>query len=273
MCAPEITKTKNQEWKVGVLPAFIYWGVEMGSDHSFFSRTHSGWRVKQKTVKEHVLEDSFSLLQELELSRAQGILSIEEKCCDTEINRAHSFCAQESSLLLDFVSRYVFPKEVFEKVLIDGNKVVHKNQNIYHQVLASDQSSVELIGKTLQATIQIKEIDCPASFTPYLYVRDEPGAWIVHIRLLPKVYKEIVTKINARWYNRALPAWISRVLFSLCFGSHWLLYRGEKKRQWSFMRKAVYKLLPLSAYPLAEVKKGEKLSLISTCRFAVLKKS
>jgi|GEM_PF-1691935 hypothetical protein len=267
MDAVSIKKTSENFWQFNTLPAFSFWGVEMASDHSFYSCTHSGWGVATEAKEERKKEQGFFLRKEISLSGAEGVLLKEESLQEGEIVRTHSFEATKDSALLDFVSRYVFPKKMFESAHIDGKEIKHKDQNVYRQFSSGIGGTVVLKSNGYSVEIKIKEISCTSAFVPVLYVRDEPGNWVVHIRLLPKVFSKIVTKLNTRWYHRALPDWINKFLFSFCFGKHWLLYRGERKKQWGFMRKVRYRLLPLSAYPLATLQKGEVLSVCSSCRF------
>lgn len=156
--------------------------------------------------------------------------------------------------LLDVVLRLVFPEEAFCRASIAGTTIQHQGDNIYYQHPTDELYLETKTGQRLQITAA-----STGSWKQVAYVRDEPGSWVIHIRLLPPKAYQYVVKLNTRWYNRSLPHWISQVLWK-GFGTS-LLYRGERKKRWSLIKKAWYWLTPLSAYPIGNLKANQTLTI------------
>jgi len=236
-------------------------GLELSDSRSFFSLGGPSQYVNIKSVK----DNGGGKTLHIELTDGAGELAINDQSKPASITRTHAFKPTKDTLLLDLVSRYVFPKNTFTNALIAGNDISHQNENIYYQFFAKE---VILEGQTA-ARIAIKDIDTANVMEPVMYVRDEPNRWVVHIRLLPKDESRVVVKLNYAWYNRALPKPMSNLLWSIKPLRTKLLYRGERKRKLSFLSKLLYKILPLSAYPLALIKEGNELKITSTCELQI----
>lgn len=241
-------------------------GLETSDDLSFFSLNDRDWRSVSEILSEEYGDNKTNKKILLKMHSATGILDLQEEISEHNITRKHSFCAEENSLLLDFVSRYAFPKSLFGRAYIGGKTIKHSGFNIYHQ-FPTDQARLE--GDWCSVDIRILGTQTGDAFHKYLYVRDEPGKWVVHARLLPIKRSHIITKLNTSWYNRALPQWLHNIMFYIPGLSSILLYRGERKNKWSFLRKIIYKILPLSSYPLAHIKRGDSINIISSCSFSL----
>jgi hypothetical protein len=241
------------------------WGIEFADARSFFTLKETGQFIAQKTIVETQADTSFFSSRNIQLTNGTGVLTIEEQVTSQGIFRAHTFEAQTETLLLDFVSRFVFPKEWFERAMIHGQTIVHEDQNIYYQFpLDAEGDQIQFEGKDGGVLIRVLKHSAPISFVPHIYVRDEPGYWIAHIRFLPCSDKTIVTKLNYSFYNKAIPAIWNRLLLA-CGMKRVLLYRGEKKQPWSFLKKQWYRSLPLTSYRLGRLRTGEKICVTSLC--------
>lgn len=161
-------------------------GVEFADANSFFSLFGPRWRVKETIINE--------TKREIILSQGTGLLSYTyEQDADTAVQHA-TITARSNMKLVDFVVRFVFQKELFTSVVIAGNTVSHKDANVYYQYRTD---RLTLNGPDGALEIDMHAPKTTGAFEPYLYVRDEPGHWVVHARLLPKSAANIVLKLNA----------------------------------------------------------------------------
>ena len=243
------------------------WGIEFSDSVSFFTLfTPQAQFVQDNLESEHVTDTTLSRVRDITFHDAAGTLVQEEAIDGNELHRTHTFTCSQGSDLLDFVSRYVFPKELFHSATIAGNTIQHNDNNIYHQFAAAEGDVITLHGNS-DVSITINKLGtADGAFTPHAYVRDERGSWVVHIRLLPAHNTNTTTKLNAGWYNKALPAKMQKALQSIPGFKNWSMYRGERKEPWPFTRKLFYKLLPINSYPLAHLKKSQDCSIASTAR-------
>jgi hypothetical protein len=175
-------------------------------------------------------------------------LDITEELKDDRIIRDHQLITLEDSWFMDFVSRFQFKKEFFDKVIIGNRELIHRNTNLYYQYPVDE---VELSGKDLDIIIKAKETITIEKFKLNMYARDYPGLWIIHARLMPKKWDNEIIKICCSWYNRAIPQRISDALLSSRRIKNFLWYRGERKQPG----------FPLNAYAVVKLNKGEKLQL------------
>jgi hypothetical protein len=242
-----------------------FWGIEFADSRSFFSLKGTGQYISQEKFVEVCTESSCNSKRRIQMTDGKGVLSIDESESNGEIFRMHTFEATEQTELLDFVSRYVFPKAWFDSAVIHEKIILHKDENIYHQFpVDPEHNTIRFEGLSGGICIRVLQHEAPASFVPFLYVRDEPGFWIAHIRYLPTSDTSIVTKLNYSFYNKAIPAVWNHFL-SICGLKRRLLYRGEKKHSWTWLKKQSYRLLPLTSYRLGRLEKGEKIRLVSSC--------
>lgn len=247
--------------------SFESWGVEFSDSTAFFSLNGPKQYLSSETLEAEVAPRALNSLTKVSLADGGGILNVRESVEGGSILRTHEFIAERPTLLLDFVSRYVFPKHIFYEGVVQGETVVHENANVYHQHRIQGSGQVLLKGPKHTLEISTGLIETTEKFDPYIYVRDEPGSWVVHVRLLPKNSSNIVTKLNASWYNKAVPNAVNNLFRALGLQKH-LLYRGERKYGWSLLRRIVYKFTPFTSYPLGRLEAGEKISITSECRIA-----
>ncbi len=243
------------------------WGLEFSDSVAFFSLKGKGQYYKESQYTKSINAHTVSTGRDVQLHDGIGTLSTSLKIDGKEVKRKDTFTATKPTELLDFVMRFVFPKSLFTQAHINNTDIQHKNENIYHQSpVSSKHNSVTLAGKTLQVKIQTGDLQVPEGFAPHLYVRDEPESWIVHLRLLPVEADKTITKLNYSFYNKALPPVIQKMLSALQLQNR-LQYRGEKKQHWSPIRTLIYRLLPLSSYPLGKLETGTKIILQTSCLF------
>ncbi len=226
------------------------WGFETADMSSFFSVSGGGYRNKilKKTTNISDTRHAADLI--VQMHGGTWKLNIDEEIKGNKIIREHQLTTLEDSWVMDFVSRFQFKKEFFDKAVIDDREYIHKNTNIYYQYHVNE---ARLIGKDFNVIVRTKEAISTDKFKLYTYVRDFNDVWVVHARLMPKEWDREIIKICRSWYNKAIPQCISEILLSSGTIRDFLWYRGEKK-QANF---------PLNAYALVKLKKGEKLQLIT----------
>jgi hypothetical protein len=225
------------------------WGFETADSASFFSLSSGGYR--HKILEENIdIEKNSENKADLIVQMRDGKwkLGIHEKLNGNIIIRDHQLVTLEDSWFMDFVSRFQFRKEFFDKVIIAGRELRHRKTNLYYQYPVDE---VKLIGKDFDIVVRVKEVVTAGKFGLNMYARDFEDVWVVHARLMPKVWDKEVVKICRSWYNKAIPQWMSRILLSSDKVKDYLWYRGERK-QANF---------PLNAYALVRLKEGEKLRL------------
>jgi hypothetical protein len=242
-----------------------YWGLECSDAVTFYSLEGNGQHYAEQGVTVDCTPSECRSKRDLSFVNGSGTLNVSIAVDGNVIHRTHKFQATTQTELLDFVMRFVFPKTLFDKAVVAGDEVLHRDHNIYHQYALSETCrDVVLTGSQLRVQIAPDTIDCPKGFKPHLYVRDEKGYWIVHVRLLPAESVRTVTKLNYSFYNRAVPQFAQRLL-DVVGVSRRLLYRGEKEVVWSKWRAFVYRLLPLTSYPLGVLDVGESITLNVRC--------
>ena len=132
--------------------------------------------------------------------------------------------------LMDFVVRFVWPKEDVERMAISDRVLSHRNSNVYNQYRTD---TVKIYRKN-ERMLQLKSrATHSSSVIKYMYVRDEKDLWIVHIRLMPSWDSlnngdTYILKNCVSWLKRPLivngtvKSWNKRLL-------SFFLYRPEKK--------------------------------------------
>ena len=225
--------------------------IEFADAEKFFTLHEPHRRVTRYEIfkeNENDLEAAVSLSEGNAYDLSRTI-----RTSDRNMHVEQKLTSRNGGLLLDFVMQFKFPKEDYLYGEINGQHITHKGQNIYYQ---HPTDSVSLSGLERRITITSSS---GGGFRHFMYIRDEPGYWVIHVRLLPPADSSTCLKLNTRWYNKALPFWIERC-FRLISSRH-LLYHGERRKQWSWFRKILYWLLPLSRYPLGHLDKGSTLSI------------
>ncbi|MFV1884724.1 MAG: hypothetical protein ACMZ7B_09570 [Balneola sp.] len=155
--------------------------------------------------------------------------------------------------LLDFVTRYVFPKELISNVKIENKVISHNDTNKYYQFPIQ---KIELISREkifrFKPNIKINTND----FRKVIYARDAKNEWVIHVRLLPKK-GEYVTKVCNSWYNtQPIPSTLQS-LFNYSGLSELTLYRNELNPY----NKLIRNTLNLNTYKIIEISKDINIEI------------
>lgn len=155
--------------------------------------------------------------------------------------------------LLDFVVRYVFPKELISNVKIDNKLISHNDTNKYYQFPLQE---IELISreKIFQFIPKIKINS--NEFRKVIYARDAKNEWVVHVRLLPKK-GEYVTKICNSWYNTQPIPYLIQKIFNYSGLGELTLYRNELNPY----NKLIRNTLNLNTYKIIEIDKDINIEI------------
>jgi hypothetical protein len=232
------------------------WGFETADSSAFFSLEEGiGWRYK-------ILEETYSsddkryeanIITKMKEGKWQLSIKDEIKDANQVIRMVEAECL-EDTIFMDFVMRFRFKKEPIEYALISGQKIVHKDTNVYYQ---HPVNNVFLKGKEFDVNVDIIDSSVPSKMKPVMYVRDNKGEWVVHVRMLPEAFDKEVIKICTRWAaTRPLPQIISKQLLKLTSLKEFLWYRGEFSPNNNTL---LLKAFNPSAFPMVRVKKGTKL--------------
>jgi hypothetical protein len=236
------------------------WGVETADSSSFFSMQKGvGWRYTECKKTIDFDEESYHAVAHCKMTEGEWEICDKAMCIKSsdKLVRKLSLKTYRDSIFMDFVMRFRFSKDIFDVAKIGNLALSHNNTNVYYQL---ETSKVELQSKEgFNLHIDVKEVKSSNAFKQVAYVRDAPGEWVVHIRLLPQaVYKEVI-KICTSWADtRPLPLWISKPLLSLPFLKKYLWYKSELNPYRSRLMK---KYLNFNAYPMTWLAKNSEIRL------------
>lgn len=236
------------------------WSLEFADSKSFFSLENKGWRVIEKSKKIITSETSVSGRYNLELSEGKCKLEFVDSWENNKIERKATFTALSDLYLIDFVQQYRFNYPLFNKGQINSTDYFYKNSNTYYQF---ETESASVLGEDFNTEIQTVSYSAPKNFSRKMYVRDFKNMWICHSRLFPNKGDKQIIKINKRWYNKAIPQFISTPLLSIKPFKNYIWYRGERKpyKKWNVF----FKYLNITGYNLVFVPKGRIIKLESLC--------
>ncbi|WP_312518527.1 hypothetical protein [Anaerospora sp.] len=232
------------------------WGFETADSSAFFSlEAGVGWR--HQCLKEFYDSslDHFTANIVTQMKEGKWELNIADKIESlNQVTRFVEAQCHEESIFMDFVMRFRFKKEHFEFAQISGKKIYHKASNVYHQYPVN---VVVLSGNQFDIKIKIMDSKVPSQMEPVMYVRDSDNEWVVHVRMLPKIYEKEVIKICTRWARtRPLPQPLSNLILKNKKLRNFLWYRGEvNPHNYNFP----LKLFNPSAYPMCRLARGTKL--------------
>ncbi|EKN66455.1 hypothetical protein BABA_15137 [Neobacillus bataviensis LMG 21833] len=232
------------------------WGFETADSSAFFSLEEGiGWRYN--IVKREINYDNKKFAANIENQMKEGKwkLKIDDKIMDNHsiVRFVEAECL-EDTIFMDFVMRFRFKKEFIDYAIIAEKKIKHNNSNIYYQYPVNN---VFLKGSKFNVNVDILESKVPSAMKPVMYVRDNNGEWVVHVRMLPLRTDKEVIKICTKWAaTRPLPQLISKNLLKFSRLRNFLWYRGEFS---PINNNILLKLFNPSAFPMVKVKKGTKL--------------
>ncbi len=128
----------------------------------------------------------------------------------------------QPSYLMDSVIRFVFPLLRVKSVSIGGRVIPWQKRNHYHQYLAED--SLVCLTNGSRIIFRPKAVRTPKGMALFVYFRDEPDAWVFHIRMLAIQPTNTVVRGCNSWFNapfspffqkiaRAIPGFLDRTLY------------------------------------------------------------
>ncbi len=229
------------------------WGIETADSSAFFSLEEGvGYRHQ---VLSHDINYSQSVCkQSLNVKMQEGMwtLDLDDAIHSSNyLSRKASLNCLEESYFMDFVMRFRFKKDFFQKAVIAGKAYEHQKTNKYYQYPVTE---AKLIGDRYCMDLHVIDSRCPSSMKPFLYVRDYEDEWVVHARMLPTSWDKEVIKLCNRWAKtRPIPQLLSKVLLRIPGVKNALWYRGERKE---FTDPLLKRINPL-ACPLVKLPKGE----------------
>ena len=181
-------------------------GVEVGTLSTFFSMQHpelGQCEVLSRTVTE---SDTARELR-YRIRYPDGLLDIHE--VEERDQRRLEITALEPSRLMDAVLRFVFPLHAVEDVRMNDELVEWRRKNRYHQKVGGRVRIKLANGRAFRFEVQAHGL--PAELSQVTYVRDEPNAWVFHVRCLALRPTETLVRGCLSWYNRPLPDWFQRL--------------------------------------------------------------
>ncbi len=183
--------------------------LEVGSLATFFSGAHpSRGRVRASAASIGEAQGAREMSYEVQYPDAH--LRITER--ETVEGRTMTVTALADSLIMDAVLRFVFPLEAVDSVALNGNVIPWQRQNKYHQVVGATAQVKYASGATVTFTPHLGSGGLPSGLELMTYLRDEPDAWILHIRVRATGPSHYSARGCSRWYNKPFPDAVQRIL-------------------------------------------------------------
>lgn len=227
----------------------------MADSSAFFSlEKGNGWRYR--TITEDYAFDDKTYCAGLHVLMKEGewLLNIEDSIIDeSTIKRRAEIRTIRDSLFMDYVMRFRFKSDLFEYAEIAGKRYYHSNTNIYYQF---ETDRVLLKGRNFDINIRVQEVCTGNKMNACCYVRDFPGEWIVHLRMVPRSWDKEVIKLNNSWYkSKPLPQWMSKAILKSTALRDSLWYASERNPE----RSGIVKFINPNFYPLVKIYKDNTL--------------
>ncbi len=252
------------DWKNGLIEKIRhkgivgnYWGFETSDRWSFVTLTERSRGVN--IVRDEIsINDANSQKRCLEVCCGEGQWELEmgTTILENVATMTATVLTLKDSNFQDFVLRFVFPKESFERGTIAGNTYEHDASEVYWQFPCPE---VRLNGKHGSVLVKVSDYNCADRFDLHMYLRALKDVWVVHARFIPK------TTGNdpwIRWINRyfylSLSPRASKMVFKIPGIRRALRYRTERKGK---------NAIQLQASDIVSLKKGEALKLSASCHF------
>ena len=231
--------------------------IEFADSYSFFTfhknRTNCEYKIINYKTKKIFLET----VNKIKMKEGKGILKNKSFLKQNVLIRESEYNLLESSALLDFVQRYRFKKELFGYGIINDKKIKHKNKNKYY-LFETDE--VRLFSKDFYIKISFLGSEFPLNkFKRYMYIRDDPKEWVIHIRLLPFEYNKDVLKLCVPYGGTMNQIITNYLLKFFPFLREFLKYRGERK-PWKFP----FNGLSPNIFPVVYLNKLERIKIKSS---------
>ena len=201
-----LTEAKTRmdiKWENGCLKSIqvngikgINWGIETADRKSFFTLDGHYRGCTILNMEEILTSGGYRQRLETEMAEGHWIAERDQRIKPNQIHIDQTLEVVKDSVLVDFVVRFKFVKNSFTKAVINGRVITHSNRNIWHQHPVKEAL---LTGAYGTVSICVSSCETSGKFYQVLYVRDEPGSWIIHARLLPSEPCDIYW---IRWANR-----------------------------------------------------------------------
>ncbi len=231
------------------------WGVETADSWAFFSLDKTvGYRYKIIEKSEKVESNYLESMHVVEMKEGKWKLETTDKLEEDKIVRTAKLTCLEDSVLMDFVLRFRFRKELFNCALINNKMIEHANKNVYHQYEVNESM---LIGEDIKVKIEASSVETSDKFSAQMYVRDQLGEWVVHARMIPIQWHKVVIKLCSRYFNTSpLPQWLTNCLLKIDKIKKYLWYRNEREPYQSRWMK----FFSPNAFPMVKLSKGNSIS-------------
>jgi hypothetical protein len=235
----------------------IDWGAETADRKSFFTLAETSRCCEIRQFETRGTGNGFTQRIEAKLAEGHWVMDRTVEICDNRVHVSQELCCLDRSVLVDFVVRFKFSKDSFTTGTIDGRTIDHRNRNVWYQFPVDEAI---LSGPHGRAVVRLHSARLGGKFHSVLYIRDEPGAWIVHVRLLPS---EPADLYMVRWYNRIFRFAFGDRLSRLILNWEWF-----KRRLW-FLAERRGGRPAIQAQPLALLEKGTKIGILAECSIEV----
>ena len=256
----QMVKDLEIEWQNGLVKRVAggnitgsQWGPETADRGSFFTLTDLPRGCHVKPISLSTIPGGFTKRVEAEMAEGHWFLDLTVRHEGSRIHVQQELICLAESVFQDFVVRFKFHRNSFETATIDGHFIKHKNRNIWHQYAA--RKAVLHGPHGIAQVSSLNSMTC-GKFTSCIYVRDEPGSWIVHVRLIPS---EPCDLYWIRWANR---------FFTLSLGDHWsrqILKWGWLKRKLWYLAERKGGRPALQAQGLSRLALGQRIGLEAEC--------
>lgn len=205
------------------------WGGETADRISFFNPIENAFGVEVLKESWHTDADCKGSQYHVEVLMGEGhwYMDGDTRIKGNKIRVSQRLTCLEKSLFQDFVVRFCFDTESFTTAIIDEKIVRHLNRNIWYQ---HPVAKAILENEYQRLHVQVVSAETAGKFRQEMYVRDEPGHWIVHARFIPA---EPYAMYWIRWTNRlfrlSLGPRLSALLMKIAPLKRYLWYLGERR--------------------------------------------
>lgn len=231
------------------------WGFETADSSAFFSLEKGvGYRHQILSEEYSSSDQAYNAKITTKMKEGAWELVIADHIQDNTIIRKAEIVTLEETVFMDFVMRFRFKKEYIEYAEIADQRHYHRNTNVYYQYPVDH---IFLKGTEFDIKISILDASVPLKMEPVMYVRDQQGEWVVHVRMVPREWDKEVIKLCTAWAGtRPLPQWVSKPLLNISRIKQALWYRGERR---PYKSRIVRRLLNPAAFGMVSVPKGNSL--------------
>ncbi len=239
------------------------WGIETADPNGFFTSSEKSLRVVQESSTNRN-GDAVTTTHELNFPKNKHIaISSHEKIDSLRITRQHTLTTNTAFDIADFVTRFQFTQTEFSAAKIGGKLITHQTSGINHMF---ETDLVELIGDRFRVVIKGDYQATGSGFKLHTYVKDTPGRWIVHFRLLPDPWDFERIKIAKSWAGtRPLPALIGNVLLRIPRFRERVWFGGERQ-----IPRKLWRIFNPTAFPYKKLPAGYRLDINTIAEFSKL---